>query len=242
MLEQLTPRVYHLPFSKVQDRPSLGYIHGERFSLMVDGGNSPVHVQEYRQALLSAGFPLPQFAVLTHSHWDHCFGMCALSVPTIACRQTRQSLELVSGLRWTPEEMQKNVERGILPAPCMPRIQLHFPDPAQIRVMLPTIVFDEHLTLDLGGCTCQLLHVPSPHAKDTVIAFVPEERMVFLGDAVYQELKGSVWTEHPDQLRGLIQALEPLDFTFGQPAHQAAMSKTDLLAWFRRRIEKAKQE
>ena len=45
MLQQLTPRVYQLDFSQEQDRPVLGYIRGDRFSLMVDAGNSPEHVQ-----------------------------------------------------------------------------------------------------------------------------------------------------------------------------------------------------
>ena len=42
--------------------------------------------------------------------------------------------------------------------------------------------------------------------------------MVFLGDAVYQELVGDVWVERPEKLRKLIQELEPLDFQLAQPA------------------------
>ena len=235
MLEQLTPRVWHLPFSQEQDRPSLGYIRGENFSLMVDGGNDPAHVQAYQKALLSAKFPLPHFAVLTHSHWDHCFGMSALDIPAIACAETYQSLRMVAAWSWTPEEMEKNIRKGALPSVCAPRIRWHFPEPEQIRVMLPAVIFSGQMTLDLGGCTCHLIHVPSPHSRDSVIVYVPEERMVFLGDAVYQELKDDVWTEHPDKLQGLMEALEPLDFSFGQPAHQKAMSKQDLLTWFQRR-------
>ena len=238
MLEQLTPRVFHLPFSKEEDKPSLGYIRGEQFSLMIDGGNSPTHVREFQQAVAAAGFPLPHFTILTHSHWDHCFGMSALDIPAIACQQTMESLQLVSSLSWTPTGMEQSIAQGILPRSCAPRIRLHFPDPAQIRIMLPTIVFQEQLTLHLGGCTCHLHHVTSPHARDTVIVFVPEERMVFLGDAVYQELKGDTWTEHPDKLRTLAQTLEPMDFLLAQPSHQKALSKNDLLHWFYRRIQK----
>ena len=99
-LEQLTPRVYQLPFSQENDRPALGYIRGDRFSLMVDAGNSPEHVRDYQKAVENAGFPQPDFTVLTHSHWDHCFGLSALSIPSIACVQTRQSLEMVSRMPW----------------------------------------------------------------------------------------------------------------------------------------------
>ena len=54
-LEQLTPRVYQLPFSQENDRPALGYIRGDRFSLMVDAGNSPEHVRDYQKAVENAG-------------------------------------------------------------------------------------------------------------------------------------------------------------------------------------------
>ena len=61
MLQQLTPRVYQLDFSQEQDRPVLGYIRGDRFSLMVDAGNSPEHVQAYLAAVEESGFCQPDF-------------------------------------------------------------------------------------------------------------------------------------------------------------------------------------
>ena len=121
-------------------------------------------------------------------------------------------------------------------------IQEHFPDPASIRIVLPTVVFSGAMTLDLGNCTCRIQHVTSPHARDTTIVFVPEEHMVFLGDAVYQELRNEVWTEHPDKLRSLVQELEPLDFSVCLPGHQPPMNKQDLLDWFARRIQKAERK
>lgn len=241
-LQQLTPRVYQLPFEQGCDRPCLGYIRGDRFSLMVDAGNSPAHVQDYRDALQEAGFSMPQFAVLTHSHWDHCFGMCALSIPTIACEETRESLEMVSRLQWTPDALEENARKGIVPRLCIPRIRALYPKLEAIRVALPTITFSGSMWLDLGNCTCILQHVTSAHAKDTVIVYVPTEKMAFLGDAVYQKPVGDVWVEEKDKLEQLIRELEPLDFALAQPAHQPALSKQDLLAWFRRRLQKVSSE
>ena len=103
MLQQLTPRVYQLDFSQEQDRPVLGYIRGDRFSLMVDAGNSPEHVQAYLAAVEESGFCQPDFVALTHSHWDHCFGLASLPMPSIACVQTRQSLEMVSPCFFSPD-------------------------------------------------------------------------------------------------------------------------------------------
>ena len=118
MLQQLTPRVYQLDFSQEQDRPVLGYIRGDRFSLMVDAGNSPEHVQAYLAAVEESGFCQPDFVALTHSHWDHCFGLASLPMPSIACVQTRQSLEMVSCLQWTPDIGGKCAERHCPSAVC----------------------------------------------------------------------------------------------------------------------------
>ena len=238
MLERLTPRIWHMPCSQQKNRPSLGYICGDRFSLMVDAGNTPAHANEFLTALKTAGLRRPDFVVLTHSHWDHCFGLCALEMPSIACMQTRQSLEMVSRLQWTPDALEENVRAGIVPALCVPAIRENFPQMERIQVALPNVIFTDTMTLDLGNCTCLLQHVVSPHAKDTVMILIQEERMAFLGDAVYQELVGKTWIERPEKLQRLYMTLESLDFTLCQPAHQRALSKADLLEWFRRRLQK----
>lgn len=240
-LEQLTPRVYHLRFSQKEDRPSLGYIRGDRFSLMVDAGNSPQQVALFRAAVQAAGFRQPDLVALTHSHWDHCFGLCSLDIPSIACVQTRQSLEMFSRLQWTPDALEENAQKGIIPQACVSRIRLHYPQLEKIRVVLPTMVYSEEMTLDLGNCTCVLKRVTSPHARDTAIVWVKEEQMVFLGDAVYQELVGDTWVERPRKLRLLMEQLERLDFQLCQPAHQRALTKSDLIAWFQRRLRKSEE-
>lgn len=43
-----TPRVGYLAFSEATDRPNLGYVCGKRQAIMIDAGNSPRHVWEYR--------------------------------------------------------------------------------------------------------------------------------------------------------------------------------------------------
>ena len=64
------------------------------------------------------------------------------------------------------------------------------------------------------------------------------ERLEFLGDAVYQELAGDTWVERPKKLRMLMEQLEPMGFQLCQPAHQKAMTKTELFSWFQRRLQK----
>ena len=40
MLKKISECIYYLPPDSETDRPVLGYIRGDRYSLMVDAGNS----------------------------------------------------------------------------------------------------------------------------------------------------------------------------------------------------------
>lgn len=78
MLSQISPKVYILPFDEEQDRPNLGYIHGDNYSMLIDAGNSPAHLQMMLSEIEKAGLPAPKLALLTHWHWDHTFAMPTL--------------------------------------------------------------------------------------------------------------------------------------------------------------------
>ena len=77
-LNRLTERVWVFPYEEERDRPNLGYIRGDRWSLAADAGHSEAHVKEFYKALEEEGLPLPRITVLTHWHWDHTFGMHAV--------------------------------------------------------------------------------------------------------------------------------------------------------------------
>ena len=83
-LTKVTDCVWFYPFEKDRDRPILGYIKGDHFSVAVDAGHSEAHTKEFYSALEEAGLPLPKITVLTHWHWDHTFGMHAVNGLCIA--------------------------------------------------------------------------------------------------------------------------------------------------------------
>ena len=85
-LTSVTDRVWFYPLEKERDRPILGYIRGDNFSVAVDAGHSQAHTGEFYAALEYAGFPLPKITILTHWHWDHTFGMHAVkAIPHDHC-------------------------------------------------------------------------------------------------------------------------------------------------------------
>ena len=46
-----------MPFEEKRDRPNLGYVRGENWSLAVDAGHSDVHTKEFYALLEKEGLP-----------------------------------------------------------------------------------------------------------------------------------------------------------------------------------------
>lgn len=57
------------------------------------------------------------------------------------------------------------------------------PDATQIRTGLADITFDSEMEVGLGGVTACLLHTDSPHCRDAVLVYVPEDRVLIGGNA-----------------------------------------------------------
>ena len=92
---KVSGRVYYLPSEERTDRPVLGYVKGDRYSLAVDAGNSPDHVEKSYRALTESNLRLPDFTIVTHWHWGHTFGMHSISGKTVAGHLTNRRLSEV---------------------------------------------------------------------------------------------------------------------------------------------------
>ena len=45
------------------------------------------------------------------------------------------------------------------------------------------IVFEGSMTIDLGGCTIDILESEAPHTDDSTLVYVCEDKTLFVGDA-----------------------------------------------------------
>ena len=77
-LKRLTEHIWYMPYEEERDRPNLGYVLGDKWSLAIDAGHSAAHTREFYTLLEKEKLPLPALTVLTHWHWDHSFGMHAV--------------------------------------------------------------------------------------------------------------------------------------------------------------------
>ena len=174
-LNRLTERIWVFPYEEERDRPNLGYIRGDRWSLAVDAGHSEAHVREFYQALGEENLPLPSLTVLTHWHWDHTFGMHAVHGLCLSNERTNRHL------REAREKLAKEGLEAFLSLDESVRAEY-----AGNRPMIITeadLVFSGEILLDLGNCPVRVFQAEAPHTDDSALIVLPEEKVLFLGDA-----------------------------------------------------------
>lgn len=245
MLRKLTDMIYYLPNDESTDRPSIGYVKGRKYSLMVDAGASPLHVQLFLHELEQNGLKRPDFVFLTHWHWDHVFGLATLkesNVLSIACKLTNERLIKMRTWEWTPEAIESRLSTGEDVEFCMRMMEMEYPGFRHIQIATAEITFEDRLVLDLGGITCELLRVGGPHTEDSVICFVQEEKVLFLGDASGEDLLQVPAREYRCKLGDLLHRLEPLPFELVVPGHWGDEKRDDTLRDICLEMEKTENE
>ena len=218
-LNRACERIWYSMYEEERDRPCLGYILGDRWSLAVDAGHSDAHVEEFYEALEQAGLPLPSVTVLTHWHWDHSFGMHAIHGISIANEATTRHLEEFSA------RVRADGGREFLSLD--PSIRKEYANNRPVVITAPDVVFEKRLDLDPGNIKAVLLRSISPHTDDTTLVYIPEQKFLFLGDCISGVFP--TWERDPEKTRGLIRTLEEIDFRYCLGGHWKILEKQELL-------------
>lgn len=231
-LRQLTEHVcWYTPDART-DRPSLAAASGRRGTLLLDIGASPAHTGGFLRALAEHGVPPLRYAALTHWHWDHSFGAAALDVPIIAHEETARQLAVQASYDWSDAALDQRVEAGQELAFCRDMLKLELPDRSGLKLALPDILLTHRLTIDLGDVQCQLIHVGGDHAPDSVAMYIPQDRVLFLGDALYDAIYAPKRHYTLARSRALLDCIEPLDVQHCITGHHTqALSGQELRAW-----------
>ena len=207
-----SPRFWYMTPVAETDRPILGVVVGETHTLLIDAGNSESHVTDLLTAMEAKGLKRPTLVALTHWHWDHIFGLSALTdLVSIASTETKNRMERLLPYEWDDASLDERVKSEIEIPFCAEAIRLEFGAQRTMRVVLPTLTFDDTLTLDLGGVHVILKHVGGDHAADSVVAYIPEERVLFLGDALYANLYAPSWRMTAEATLRLLDLLDRFD-------------------------------
>ncbi len=193
MFNKLTEHCFYRPAEPYTDRPNIGFIRGKKYSLLFEAGNSAANAEKLRLELMLNNLPMPDFVAVSHWHWDHSFGLHAWDCVKIAGRKTNEKLLEVANWKWDDISMENRISNGEDIVFCSEMIKREYPDRSKIRVCGADITFENRLTIDLGEIKCELIHCGGPHSEDSVLCYVPEEKVLFLGDSNCKDLYGKPW-------------------------------------------------
>jgi glyoxylase-like metal-dependent hydrolase (beta-lactamase superfamily II) len=188
-IEKIGERFWYMTPVSETDRPILGMVVGKEKSLMIDAGNSEAHAKLFLDMLADAQVTGPLIVVLTHWHWDHIFGLSGLKgVLSISSTETKTEIEKLVPLTWSDEALDQRVAEGTEIEFCSTAIKKEYVDHRDIKITLPELTFEGKLEINLGEVTCILEHVGGDHAQDSVVVYIKEEKILFLGDSIYADI------------------------------------------------------
>ena len=219
-LERLTDRVWFYPKEEERDRPILGYIRGDNWSLAVDAGHSDAHVEEFYNALEAEGLPLPSLTVLTHWHWDHTFGMHAINGLSLANVRTNEYL------RDFKDKIEKNGPKVFFDI--HESIRREYAGNRPVKVVTADMEFSGEMMLDAGNCKIRVFQAKSPHTDDSTLIEIVDEKVLFLGDSTCDDFNTGI--KDPELTRALAFAIEASGAEICLEGHWVPLPKEETLA------------
>jgi len=113
---------------------------------------------------------------------------------------------------------------------CRDNIKKELPERRGLAIKAPEIGFSEQLELDLGEVTCRLVHVGSDHASDASVVYVPQEKVLFLGDCLGEDYYSGEPSYTVEKLFPLIDRLLSFDADYIIEGHaEAPLSRQALI-------------
>ena len=144
-----------------------GFVSAGGSTLLVDTAATLRRARALREAVLAAGAPLPRTVVNTHHHGDHTYGNSVfLPDATVIGHDACRSEVLAAGRQ----------------------LHLMWPqtDFGDVSITPPDLTYSERLTVHVGGTEVRLIHPGVAHTIGDTVVHLPEQRIVFTGDLVFQ--------------------------------------------------------
>jgi glyoxylase-like metal-dependent hydrolase (beta-lactamase superfamily II) len=170
--------------------------------VVIDTQSDLPHAQQMIDLFGTVWSGMPRYVVLTHEDLDHVAGNQLFPNAEIIAHRTVPDRMTHTA---DPSESQKlqhaiedpatctmleNAHPGVLAVARQLRESFDFDG---IKVVLPTMVFDDRHVLNLGGTDAHLIYVGPSHQAGDVIVHVPGEGVLFTGDVLFNQVTPMAW-------------------------------------------------
>ncbi|WP_152656049.1 MBL fold metallo-hydrolase [Oceanobacillus sp. CFH 90083] len=211
MLNKLSDTIYYLSNQDDIERPTLGLVCGDQYSLIIDAGNSTQHAKDFLTEIEKLNVPPVKYVVITHGHWDHFLGMNEFDAAVIVNSRTNEIIKEWQNYSFDDSSLHKYVHTNQLGDIFMKIIQTDMPNRNSFQLKSPDIIFENSLTIDLGNKVCVIESIKSTHTDDSTVIYIPDEKVIFLGDSVYGKTTNSLFHYKQSLLLPMIKDIQKYD-------------------------------
>ena len=198
-MEQITENVF--VETKVRGCNS-GFVVTSEGIVLIDTGIDLDFLKSWSGEIAKRG--KVRYTLNTEHHMDHFVGNSLFSGDVISHRAARETM-----MKMNVEFIRKRSEFLYID-PC--------PIPDGYQLKRPNITFTEQMDLYVGAHTFQLIHIPG-HTAGQAAVYIPKEKVVFVGDAVFHQTKTASHDGDIEKWLESLRVLEKLDVRFIIPGH-----------------------
>lgn len=191
-----------------------GIVIGQDAVLVIDTQISSQRAQQFIAEIRKVTDKPIRYALNTHFHSDHSFGnadFAALGATVISHSQADSYMK-----KWSQKILDKGWS-GLTPE-----------QSAGTTIVYPDMTFSDTLSIDLGGITPQLVFHTHSHTKGSVFVHLPEQRILFAGDLLFNDYHPNMGASDVDGWVETLDRVSALDVDTIVPGHGPLSGKQDL--------------
>ena len=151
----------------------------------------------------------------------------------IVNNQTNELLKVWQDYSFDDNSLQTYVKSKVMSEKCVEIIQAEIPNRDYFKLKTPHIFFEKTLTLDLGNKIIILEKINSTHSDDATIIYVPDEKVIFLGDSVYGTSKNSLFHYKQSLLIPMIEDIEKYNAKEFLLGHESICNLEEMTTFWR---------
>ncbi|MFF4208707.1 MBL fold metallo-hydrolase [Streptomyces sp. NPDC001796] len=141
-----------------------GVVVADGEAALIDTAATEERARRLRTAVSAVAPAPPRLVVNTHFHGDHAFGNFVFPEAVVVAQHRTRTEMAAAGLHLT--SLWPNVDWG------------------DLRLVLPTVTYEDRMTLHVGSLRAELVHVGPAHTTDDTVVWLPERGVLFTGDLV----------------------------------------------------------
>lgn len=124
-----------------------------------------------------------RLVINTHFHSDHTWGNQLFDCPVLAHRLCREKMAANLTGPWSAEAIKEAITERAKTDPDWAREARE--KLADLRITLPTEVFEDRRELEIGGVQLEVIHSDA-HTPDSAVVWLPEAKVLFAGDLIFE--------------------------------------------------------